>query len=254
MAAKKPATTAVATKRETLPVNVQALLEKQKQDIVDKLSRPSSTGISIKQNKTMVLPDGTVTEGPIDVVILDFVSMNSYYEGVYDPNDPVPPVCYAIGDKPDNLIASDKSIEKQSDTCASCPMNRFESAARGKGKACKNTRLLAVMQPDATDEDEIWLLRVSPTALKAYDSYVRNLAQRNNMVPLQVITKIGFDPHSDYPSLRFAPDGVHDRLEFFASRMQEAADLIRAEPDYSEREQAEPKAKAARGKPAPRRR
>lgn len=251
MAAKKPGT-AVAAKRETLPVNVQALLDQQKQSIIDKLGKPTSNGIGIKQNKTMVLPDGTITEGPIDVVILDFVSVNQYYDGPYDPNDVQPPVCFAIGDKPEQLIASDKSIEKQSDTCASCPMNQFESAPRGKGKACKNQRLLAVMTPDASDEDDIWLIRVSPTGLKAYDAYVRNLAQRNNLIPLQVITKIGFDPASEYPTLRFAPDGVHDRLEFFASRMQEAADLIRTEPDYSEREVVEKK--PARGKPTARRR
>lgn len=237
MAAKKPATpaTAVAVKRETLPVNVQALLDKQKQDVMDKIGKPTSTIINVKQNKSFALPSGEITGDPQELVILDFVSTNMLYDGVYDPSNVQPPVCFAIGDNPDRLIASDNSSDKQSDTCASCPMNRYETAARGKGKACKNMRLLAVMPVDATDEDPIWLLRVSPTGLKSYDGYVRNLAQRNNLAPIQVVTKVGFDPNEEYPSLRFAPEATLDgeRLAFFASRMEEAAELIRTEPDYS---------------------
>lgn len=250
MAAKKPAAgQAVATRKDSLPVDISAMLEKQKQAVMDKIGRPSSSVVGIKQNKTMVLPDGDSTSEPVDFVILDFVSMNTYYDGVYDPNNVQPPVCFAIGENPDNLIASDRSPEKQSDTCASCPMNRYESAARGKGKACKNMRVLAVMKANATEEDAIWLLRVSPTGLKAYDGYVRNLAQRNNLAPVQVVTTIGFDPKEEYPSLRFAPAAVleQDRLAFFVSRMEEAAELIRTEPDYSTYEQeTKPKKPAAR--------
>lgn len=253
MAATKKPGTAVAAKRDSLPVDVQALLDKQKQDVMDKIGRPTSSVIGIKQNKTFVLPDGDTTDGPIDLVILDFVSMNTYYEGVYDPGNVQPPLCFAIGERPEGLIASDRSPEKQSDLCSVCPMNQYESAARGKGKACKNMRLVAVMKADATEEDPIWVLRVSPTGLKSFDGYVRDLAQRKGFAPIQVVSKIGFDPKEDYPSLRFAPEAVldSDRLAFFASRMAEAADLIRTEPDYSSYEQNEkPKPK----KPAPRRR
>lgn len=255
MPAKKPtAGTAVATKRDSLPVNVTELLERQKQAVMDKIGRPSSSVISIKQNKNMVLPDGTTTDEPVDFVILDFVSMNTFYDGAYDPSNIQPPLCFAIGEDPDGLIASDRSPEKQSETCASCPQNRYESAARGKGKACKNMRVLAVMKADATEEDSIWLIRVSPTGLKAYDGYMRDLAQRRGFAPIQVVTKIGFDPKEEYPSLRFAPESVlsEERLAFFLSRLEEAGELIRTEPDYSQYEQEEkPKVKA---KPAVRRR
>lgn len=255
MAPRKPAGTAVAARRESLPVDINAMIERQKQAVMEKIGKPSGTVINIKQNKTMVLPSGDITSEPQEMVILDFVSMNTLYDGVYDPNNVQPPVCFAIGENPDNLIASDNSPDKQSDSCASCPMNRFETAARGKGKACKNMRVLAVMPVDATEEDSIWLLRVSPTGLKAYDGYVRKLAQQNGFAPIQVVTKIGFDPNEEYPSLRFAPAGALDvdRLSFFASRMEEAADLIRNEPDYSQYESQDTK-KPAGKKPAARRR
>jgi len=252
MAAKKP-TTAVAMKRDSLPVDINAMLQKQKQAVMDKIGRPTSNMVQIKQNKTMVLPSGEISSEPQEFVILDFVSMNALYDGVYDPGNVQPPICFAIGENPEQLIASDKSPEKQSDTCAACPQNRYETAVRGKGKACKNMRVLAVMAADATDEDSIWLLRVSPTGLKSYDGYVRTLSQRNDLAPIQVVTKIGFDPNEEYPSLRFAPEAVldNDRLAFFFSRLEEAADLIRTEPEYTA---YEPPAKAPSKKPAPRRR
>jgi hypothetical protein len=256
MPAKKAPSTAVATKRESLPVDVQALLEKQKNAVMDKIGRPTSTVIQIKQNKNFVLPNGEITEGPIDLVILDFVSMNTFYEGAYDKDNIASPVCFAIGDNPDALIPSVNAPEVQADTCAVCPMNKYESAERGKGKACKNMRVLAVMAADASDEDKIWLLRVSPTGLKAYDAYVRNLAQRNNVAPIQVVTKVGFDPNSDYPSLRFAPERVliGDSLAFFLSRVEEAGELVRTEPDYSHaEEEKKPAKKAPARKPAARR-
>lgn len=253
---QKKTGTAVAAKRESLPVNIQALLDKQKQMVMDKIGKPTSSAIQIKQNKNFVLPNGEITEGPIDLVILDFVSMNTYYDGVYDPNNPAPPICFAIGDNPDALIPSVNALEVQAETCAVCPMNKYESAARGRGKACKNMRVMAVMAADAAVDDPIWLLRVSPTGLKAYDGYVRNLAQRNNMAAIQVVTKVGFDPKEDYPSLRFAPERVleQDELGFFLGRLEEAAELIRVEPDYShEEEEAKPAArKPAVRKPAAR--
>lgn len=251
MPAKKAETTAVAARRESLPVNIQAMLDKQKQAVMDKIGKPSSNSVQIKQNKTMVLPSGEITGEPQEFVILDFVTMHALYDGVYDPGNVQPPICFAIGDNPDNLIASDKSPEKQSDTCASCPQNRYETAVRGKGKACKNMRVLAVMPVDATDDDPVWTIRVSPTGLKAYDGYVRNLAQRNNLAPIQVVTKIGFDPNEEFPSLRFAPASVleSEQVAFFASRLDEASELIRTEPDYSAYEATPAKSKA---KPAAR--
>lgn len=251
MAAKKPTTT-VAVKRESLPVDVRALIERQKQGIADKISKPSGVVVQIKQNKTMVLPSGEITSEPQEFVILDFASMNTLYDGVYDPGNVQPPICFAIGDSPDRLIASDSSPDKQADTCASCPMNRYETAARGKGKACKNMRVLAVMPVDATEDDSIWIVRVSPTGLKSFDGYVHNLSERSGFAPIQVVTKMGFDPNEEYPSLRFVPAGAldEDRLMFFASRMEEAGKLIRTEPDYSAYE-VEEKKPAAR-KPAAR--
>jgi hypothetical protein len=97
------------------------------------------------------------------VVVLDNIHANLYYEGTYDPNNIVSPDCYAFardvvdpktGDvvvqgintwdgKPDMAPHKDV-VQRVSDKCATCPLNQWGSGT-GKGKACQNTRRLAVI-------------------------------------------------------------------------------------------------------------
>lgn len=65
-------------------------------------------------------------------------------------------------------------------------------------KACKNSRLLALLPVDADDETPIMVLKVSPTALKAFDSYVASVARSFQLPPLGVVTEIGFDEAVTY--------------------------------------------------------
>jgi len=250
--AKKPAakTTAVAT-RSAGAVSVQATLQAQIAKLGGKTEPATGNKIRITQSKEMVLPDGTKTRDPIQVVVVDFCSRNMFYPGAFDKDNPTPPACFAIGEEPKKLVPSDNSPEKQCDEgCASCPNNAWGSAPNGKGgKACKNTRLLAVLPPDADENTDIWLLETSPTANKGFDGYVNGLGSRMTMAPVQVITTVSLDEASDYPTLVFSdPEPLpDDKLPLFVSRIEDAQKLLAAEPDVSGYGQ-EP-AKASRGKP-----
>lgn len=224
--------------RANLPINIQEELSQQAKAISQRLTAPSAPIIRVKQNKEFEFPNGDVGSEPFPAVILDFVAKNLYYPGRYNPNAITPPACFAIGYEPSKLIASDNSPEKQNDTCAGCEKNEFGSG-EGAGKACKNSRVLALLPPDAKQREEdgedvpIWLITVSPTALKAYDSYVRQLASARGVMPIQVITHIGFDPNSDYPTLRFGRPEAHVDIEYYYGRVEEARGILTAEPDVS---------------------
>lgn len=246
----------VVAKRASLPVDVNAFLEQQKNELLNKIGAVAGNAIQVKQNKTMHLPDGRILASNelLNVVILGFVSRNSYYEGAYDPKNIQPPLCFAVGAQPENLIATDASPEKQADSCGSCPMNQWGSAATGEGKACKNTRYLVVTPEEALESPDgempMWTLAISPTGIKHFDAYVRTLASKNGLLPLQVVTNIGFDPSSDYPSLRFAPKLAIDNgaLGPIIGAQDEVNEILFKEPDFT----AIAAAPAAK-KPAPRR-
>lgn len=193
--------------------------------------------------KTFTFPDGEVTSDPVELVIVNFTSMNSYYEGKYDPKNIVPPNCFAIHPIVTEMVPSDNSPDKQCETCALCPLNQFGSD--GDGKACKNTRRLAVLRPDQPDAD-IMVLSVSPTALKSFDRYVQALVRTHGKLPAQVITTVSFNESVKYSQLVFSNAVPLDDAAPFIARREEAMDVLSTEPDVSSfaAKPAKPAAKA----------
>lgn len=236
---KKPATkasTAVAVRKNTNIVDIQAQLKAQAAAMAERTAPPGGNKIKITQDKHFMLPDGRKTPGPIVACVVDFNVVHNFYEGAFDPKNIQPPVCFAIGNNPKAMVPSPNSIQLQAKTCQECPMNQFGSD--GEGKACKNGRRLALLPAnDAGDdvdaEHDIWTLDVSPTALKGWDGYVQTLARTFQQPPVGFLTTIGFDPSVTYAKLVFGePVPIQSLGEAFA-RQTEAQEILRAEPDLS---------------------
>lgn len=233
--ATKPMTksTAVAVKKPTTGavVSMQDILRKQAAAVGEQIAPPSGITIRTTQDKKFQLPDGTKTEGPLDVVILDFVSMNTFYEGAYDQKTISPPACFALGTSPTKLAPSENSPLKQSDACSTCPMNQFGS--NGDGKACKNMRVLAVLPPDAGPDTPIWILKTSPTANKGFDSFVASVAGKFQLPPIGVVAEVSFDDSVTYAKLQFGNPRPNAGLEAMFPRQEEARKMLLTEPDVS---------------------
>ena len=226
MATKKVCGTAVAVKKpaSSAIVSIQEQLKAQVAAQANKIAPPSGINIRITQDKKFQLPDGSKVDGPLDLVIVDFVS-------AYDPNNISPPACFAIHPEPKQMVPSDNSPVKQAEDCASCPMNQFGSA--GKGKACKNSRVLAVLPPDADEDTPLWLLTVSPTALKGFDGFVGSVARTFQMPPIAVIASVDFNPGETYASLTFSDPRPNENVAVHFARQAEAKELLTVEPDVS---------------------
>ena len=234
MATKKTTSTAVAVKKTSTAVaNIQDMLRKQAEANASRVEPGSGKSIRIGQDKSFTLPDGTKTRGSLQLVVVDFVSRNEYYEDAYNKDDITPPNCFAIHPEPKQLVPSDNSPDKQCDNCASCPMNQFGSAPTGAGKACKNTRVLAVMPPDADDDTEIWTLKVSPTAVKAFDSFVAGVNRTFQLPPVGVVVTVGFSGAKDFPSLEFTDPQLNENVAVHFGRQDEAREMLMREPDVS---------------------
>lgn len=225
--------TAVAPRKSTAVVDIREALRKQAEASAARVEPGGGKAIRIGQDKSFTLPDGTKTREPLQLVVVDFVATNRYYEGAYNKDDVSPPTCFAIGPDPRTLVPSDNSPEKQNDACAGCPMNEFGSSPTGGGKACKNMRLLAVLPPDATDDTEIWTLSVSPTALKSFDNFVASVNRTFQLPPIGVVVTVDFSAAKDYPSLEFTNPQPNDNLEVHFARQEEARELLMREPDVS---------------------
>ena len=227
--------TAVAVKKASsgAVVNIMDALRAQAEANASRVEPGGGKSIRIGQDKSFTLPDGTKTREALQLVVVDFVSRNEYYEGAYNKDEIVPPACFAIHPEPKQLAPSANSPDKQCDDCASCPMNQFGSAPSGTGKACKNTRLLAVLPPDADDETEIWTLKVSPTGIKAFDGFVAGVNRTFQLPPVGVVVTVGFSDAKDYPSLEFTDPQPNNNVAAHFGRQEEAREMLMREPDVS---------------------
>lgn len=249
-AASAKKTTAVAT-RNAGAVSVQDAMKAQLAKLAEKTAPATGASIRITQDKQFALPDGTKTRDPLRLVIVDFLSMNRYYPNGFDKDNITPPACAAVGEVPINLVPFDESPDRQADTCKECPQNQWESDPKGgKGKACKNSRVLAVLPPDAEADTPMWTLTVSPTGIQAFDGYVNGLQSKLQSAPFMVVTTVSFNDSVDYPSLKFGDPELVEDAGVFADRIAEAGKLLSAPIDFSgyEAAAARPAAKKSAGR------
>jgi len=230
-AAPAPAALVVPKKAQlVLPDNIRAKFATEVAQIQSRIAAPSGNRIKPTAKKTFRMPDGTENAGPLEAIIVDFVILNAFYEGAYDPDDILPPVCFAFGTDRGTISPHDKLPgEPVCESCAACPNNQFGSS--GKGKACNNGYLLALLTPDADATTNFMTIKVSPTGLKHFDAYLRSIMQAVGAPPRAVVTEISLDPESEYASLRFGNPRPNDIIDITEDRLAEAQQMLSTPPD-----------------------
>ena len=239
-AAKKPAVKAAPGKSVAVVppkkssgalVSIKEQMARELATLGERTAAATGDKINLKE-KQFTLPDGSKHD-TLELVVVDFVAANTFYEGAYNKDVITPPACFAIGQVITTMVPSKNSPVPQSDTCAGCPMNEYESSGNGKGKACKNGRRLAVLPPDADDDTQIMILDVSPTGLKSFDGFVRSAQAKFGVLPIGLIVEVSFDEGSSYPSLRFGNPAPNENMEVHWGRRDEALKRLMTEPDVS---------------------
>lgn len=219
-----------------------ALIEQQlaqsAQNLRAAINQPSANRLTINENGDWVGADGVVLGPEIDLVVIDFMSANRYYPRPYNPKNPEPPVCFAFGRNISEMVPEEEAPEKQDGACATCRWNEFKSDARGVGKACKNTREIAVITHDQwglpVEEQKIMTYSVSPTGIKTFDSIVNYAINTYGMPPIKIIVRASAVKQSTYVTASFAPTGEENpMLEGHFARIPECEQLLYRKPDLS---------------------
>jgi hypothetical protein len=219
--------TEVVPAQSNLPVNIEDQMRKALEAQRGQLGALPANKISLK-NKEFTLPDGQKGK-QLECVILDFAWFMVNYPGAFNANNPQQPNCFALGrDNPDsgNLKPYETAADKQHDNCKECPKNQWKSAPSGNGKACKNQRRLIVVPADMDPKAEPMTMYVSPSGLRYFDAYVSRLQNEHKLLPVQVITRISFDPNQTYPLLNFEFVGPHDNLSLMWAKREAGQELL----------------------------
>lgn len=184
--------------------------------------------ISIKGARFRLVEDGTETVLPDTTLEAVIVGANprlskTYYAKAWDPNDePEAPDCFSLdGVRPDASVTT-----PENDICATCPNNVWGSKIGPNNqqlKACADQKRLAIVAAD-DPEGTVYLLQVTPAALKGLNQYHKDLSVRG--IPAEVVrTRISFDTDASFPKLKFSFGG------FLDEETQEAVDKLFDSPE-----------------------
>lgn len=219
------------------------------QDILDymrseaeKLSRTlTSLGAEIirpKQNKHFILPnDETVSE--LEIVLLSWITTNTYYDRPFSPDAHFPPVCGAINTEVAYLAPQENAPKPQHTSCDECPKNQFKSGANGRGKACRNARRIAfVLLNGGADVSKapLYSMECPPTSIRHVDRYIQQVTARFGSLPFALRTKVTLDKEQAYSTFRFETMGVLPDDDIIAAykRIDEGKAAINTPINFSE--------------------
>lgn len=197
----------------------------------------------------------TIGDGKtLSVIILASSHQNAYYDSPFDDEEPSAPACFAVSETGVDMAPVEDCPHPQNDQCKGCWADEFETDNRGRGKACGQGRMLAMIDADAdVDEAELVSLRLGVYSSKNWARYVKGLQRKLNRPSFGVVTTLSFDPEQDYPVLLFEVEEViesAEALESIVGRLDEAKERSLSPPDFSLYVSPEEKKPAGRGSKA----
>ena len=184
MAGKK-----IAKRKGTSPANIRTKLKQIAKKQEERLSSEGGSFISMQDGEFVYGED--IIPQPMPVIILDYRYVNAYYADDYDPDVRQTPACFAINSERDELAPHPDCEDPQADTCKACEWNKYNTAERGKGKACRNTVRTALTPADKiTAANEVAMLSFPPTSLKSFNGYIRKTINVSELPSFGYITEL----------------------------------------------------------------
>lgn len=215
--------------------------------------------------------DAPLPNNEMAVVILDAIFENVFYEGRYDPDAPQAPTCFAFAREEADLaphkVVLDAGQAQSLDGCKDCEHNEWGSADTGRGKACRNTRRLAMVPAGQfnrngdfelfDDEDHyattaIGFMKLPVTSIKGYANFVKQVAGALKRPPFGIITRVAVVPDAKtqfkvvFEALEKVPDELMGAI---MKRREEVMATIDFPYQLDNEEEKAPKSRAAK-KPA----
>lgn len=194
----------VAVRKNTLPANWEAQM---KLDAEKGRKQVAAIGVSRRlktRGGVMQYMDQPVPGNKMPVVVLYAGKENAFYEGEFDADNPTSPVCFSFAGQDDDekdMVPHEASEKKQHENCRDCKHNKFGSAEKGRGKACKNTFQLSLIHADSLKgksgvaDAEMVTASVPPTSLGAYAQHVKQIEKLSNKPVYGFVTEIGLTPN-----------------------------------------------------------
>jgi len=168
---------------------------------VAEAEKPTGGFISFKAGR-LSIGDQLMKDDKIEVVVIDYLVHNKYFDIPYNANKASSPACYAFGRVEEDLEPEEGAEDPQADMCAECPQNEWGSAGGGsKGKACTNSRRLwllpagVITDPGKAARTDALQCDLPATSIKNFSKFVMDTAQDLGVPPFGVVVEMSVKPH-----------------------------------------------------------
>lgn len=147
--------------------------------------RSSGSYIGFKNAQLKV--DGiAIPANQLDVRVLAALSERAWYSKDFDADAVQVPDCYAL----DNDVPHEQASNPQADSCAECKHNKWGSAVRGKGKACRESaRVIVIPANVPLASAQMYTAKVPVTSLSTVTSFTSRCGQANKLMG-EFVTKL----------------------------------------------------------------
>ena len=227
-------------------------MAKYAQEAAGSEQTPSGSFVSLRGG-VLSFQGSPAKDNKAQVVILDNIYENTLYTGKFDPESPQPPSCYAFARDEKDLKPHEKASAPQHDQCSGCEHNVFGSAETGKGKACKNTRRLALLSANGLSAQtvrdyDVLHLKIPVTSVKGWSYYVKGIATTLKRPPFGVVTELAVvpDPKSQFRLVFTCVSPIDDAV--MGAVMERRKEIMEQIAFPYPEASAAPKAKAAPSK------
>lgn len=171
-------------------------LAKQTEDA----EKPTGHFITFKGG-VMTYNENPVPGNKLLAVAIDYLFENAWYPGRYNPAKATSPVCYAFGRKDSEMAPYSECEQPQHSVCDGCPKNEWGSDPDGgRGKACKNSRRIALLHADSLKSPEeimeaaVAFCKLPVTSVKNWSTFANQCATVLKMPPFAVVAEVSVVP------------------------------------------------------------
>lgn len=212
--------------------------------------------------------DAPMPDNQMAVIVLDHIFETVYYAGEYDASNPQGPDAFAFARREEDLEWHKDSVAPYAGKpCKGSDICEWGSAEKGRGKAAKETRRLAMLPAghfkngkfQLIDDEAHYLettvgfMRLPVTSVKGFAGFVKQVAGALRRPPHGIITKVKIapDPKNQFQVLFEAIENVPNELMGAIMKRREEIMAMIDFPYQPREEQEKPAARgAARGRQA----
>lgn len=121
----------------------------------------------------------SIPANTLDVRVLATISERAWYAKDFDADVVQVPDCYAL----DDTVPHDQAANPQANTCGECERNKWGSATRGKGKACRESaRVIVVPANVPLASAQMYTAKVPVTSLSTVTAFTSRCSQANKLM------------------------------------------------------------------------